>query len=56
MKSLSLILALVVIASLNVILFWGAGSAGEVVGSNAMFGILVFGRFVMGRRRKVKTD
>jgi hypothetical protein len=41
MKSLSLILALVVITSLNAILLWGAGTAGNVVGSNSMFGILV---------------
>jgi hypothetical protein len=41
MKSLSLVLALVVITSLNAILLWGAGTSGKVVGSNFMFGILV---------------
>ena len=41
LKNLSLTFVLVVIASLNAILLWGAGTTGGVVGSNATFGILV---------------
>lgn len=41
MKAVSLILALTVIASLDVILLWGAVTAGKVVGSNVTFGIVV---------------
>jgi len=41
LKNLLFIFVLVVIASLNAIILWGAGAAGGVVGSNTIFGILV---------------
>jgi hypothetical protein len=41
LKNLLLIFVLVVIVSLNAIIFWGAGAAGGIVGSNVIFGILV---------------